>query len=230
MAGRGFSIICDMCSRASLIAGENQLKSLFDIEDAFEDVEEYNATPRTLLPVVILKDGKRKLEYMSWGIHPQWDPKRPLCHVRSETALEKPTFRDSVRNRRCLVPVSGFCEWQDKGKPFYFRVNDHELFVLAGTWTTNPSGEFEFAIVTVPSNELIADCYDRMPVIVENPNFDLWLGGDAAEALNVCAHTFPADRMNRYRVDPKVGNVRYHEADALKPYTEQDSLQDRLFG
>lgn len=219
-----------MCSRASLIAGESQLKSLFDIEEAFGDVAEYNATPRTLLPVVILKDGKRAVEHMSWGIHPQWDPKRPLCHVRSETALVKPTFRDSVSKRRCLVPVSGFYEWQDKGKPFYFRLKDEELFVLAGTWTLGPSGVNEFAIVTVPSNELIADCNDRMPVILERANFDLWLGGDAAEALNVCAHTFSAERMYRYAVNPKVGNVRYHEADCIDPFTDPKNLQDDLFG
>jgi putative SOS response-associated peptidase YedK len=60
-----------------------------------------------------------------------------MINARSETATTKPAFRDSLTDRRCLIPADGFYEWQRRGKakqPFSFEVNDGELFAFAGLW------------------------------------------------------------------------------------------------
>ena len=138
----------------------------------------YNAAPSQELLVIRQnhKTGERSLDLLTWGLIPNWcqDPKggRKPINAKAEGVSMRPTFRDAYAFRRCIVPVDGFFEWRAiKGasakQPYAIAMKDGSPFGLAGLWENwkNPStGEWErtFAIITVPSNELVSQIHDRM--------------------------------------------------------------------
>ena len=151
----------------------------------------YNAAPSQELLVIREnhKTGERSLDPIKWGLIPHRcdDPKggRKPINAKAETIATLPMFGDAYARRRCIVPVDGFFEWRAiKGarakQPYAIAMKDGSPFGLAGVWENwrNPRGEWErtFAIITVPSNELLAQIHDRMPAILEPASYDRWLG------------------------------------------------------
>lgn len=124
---------------------------------------------------------------MKWGLIPHWGKEREtnlhLVNARIETLGQKPSFRESFRTKRCIIPASGFYEWQKQGKskqPFYIQRQDREPMAIAGlwdVWTDPASGEVveSCAIITVAANEQVQAIHDRMPAILEAEHFDRWL-------------------------------------------------------
>jgi putative SOS response-associated peptidase YedK len=119
-------------------------------------------------------DGRRLLDFLLWGLIPSWAKDRSIgqkmINARAETVHEKPAFRHAIRYRRCLVPASGFYEWQqeEKGKvPLYVRLKDGSPMPFAGLWESwkTPEGEAveTCTILTTSSNKLIEPLHDRMP-------------------------------------------------------------------
>lgn len=89
-------------------------------------------------PIVIDRSGQRELTEMKWGLVPSWakDEKFKLINARSETAHEKPSFKSSLKNQRCLIPADGFLEWQGaEEQPFYIQLKNQPLFAFAGLWS-----------------------------------------------------------------------------------------------
>jgi putative SOS response-associated peptidase YedK len=93
----------------------------------------YNICPTTTIDVVLEHDGKRLFEQMRWGLIPGWWSKSPkemrlsTFNARAETVASKPMFRSAFKRKRCIIPASGYYEWQTtpKGKqPYYFTARD----------------------------------------------------------------------------------------------------------
>jgi putative SOS response-associated peptidase YedK len=108
----------------------------------------YNITPTQQVPVVRAVDGVRQLAMMKWGLIPSWadDPRigYSLINARSETAATKPSFRTSMKSRRCPIPADGFYEWRKDGKkkqPIYFRRQDDQPFAFASLWERRLDGD-----------------------------------------------------------------------------------------
>ena len=148
----------------------------------------YNAAPTQELPVIIVERGKRKLEMMRWGLIPSWAESTAIgskmINARAETLAEKPSFRNALKSRRCLVPADGFYEWMPTGRgkqPMRISLRSDEIFSLAGLWETwkSPKGEVvhSFTIITTEPNELMAPIHDRMPVILTDTEND-WLSDE----------------------------------------------------
>ena len=105
-----------------------------------------------------------------------------MINARSETAHEKPAFRDALRSRRCIIPADGFYEWVRTAKakqPYCFEVNDGELFAFAGLrdgWK-DPNGNWlkTCSILTTTPNAVTSAIHDRMPVILDPDTYELWL-------------------------------------------------------
>ena len=124
--------------------------------------------------------------YLAWGLIPQGAdtrPRIPPTNARAETMAELPMFRGAYRNRRGLVPVDAFREKDARGKRHTIRRADGELMAIAAIWEIwkNPdSGQWEhtFATVTIAANAMLARLHDRMPLILEKPDFARWLGPD----------------------------------------------------
>ena len=181
----------------------------------------YNVAPTDHVYAVAEHDGRRLLGSFRWGLLPFWAKDKKMAarniNARSETAATKPTFKESLATRRCLIPADGFYEWQrkEKGKlPHYIYNKDGTPLVLAGLWSSwkDPeSGERirTCTILTGPPNDLVAPIHDRMPVSLPRDAWDRWLDRNlvdpaaAAELLTV----YPAELMGHHAVASLVNKV-----------------------
>jgi putative SOS response-associated peptidase YedK len=172
----------------------------------------YNVAPtQSSLVARARADGKAELVPMKWGFVPAWakDNKRASINARAETVATNGVFRAAFKQRRCLVPLSGFYEWQalEEGKrkqPWYFYPAQGALWAIGGIWET--WGEADtFALITTAANEFIAPLHDRMPLILPREAQQLWLFGAPDEAAKlmapapgtVMAGHMVSDRVNR---------------------------------
>src|SRR5882724_509196 len=150
-----------------------------------------------------------------------------------------PSFREPFKSQRCLVPADGFYEWQRDGKtkqPYCFEVNDGELFAFAGLWDEwkNAQGELieSCTILTTMSNSLLADIHDRMPVILRQDDYELWLDPAFRDtpSLSEMLRPFDAGLMSRHPVSTRVNQVQNDDAECAKPLELGESpAQAQLF-
>ena len=163
-----------------------------------------------------------------WGLVPRWakEPKG-LINARAETVAEKPSFRDSFRRRRCLVPADGFYEWRAAGQrrkqPYAIRFAGDELLAFAGIWDRwlGASGEelVTCALLTCPPNEAVARLHHRMPVVLPGEEaMATWLDPEADPAvLRSLLVPLPAERTVIYPVSSRVNNPRAEGPELLAP-------------
>ena len=202
------------------------LEAALDADGALDDLDwvpRYNVAPGQEI-VVVRQDARRParlLSPMRWGLIPSWSKDAAIgykmINARSETAAAKPSFQEPLRSRRCLIPADGFYEWRREGKqklPFCFTMADDSIFAFAGLWDRwrNPQGQFieSCTILTTAPNELMQDVHDRMPVVLPQDMYDLWLdpGFAKVDELQSLLKPYPADAMRRYRVSQRVNQVR----------------------
>jgi putative SOS response-associated peptidase YedK len=175
-------------------------------------------------------DTGRVLTRLRWGLIPSWasDPAiaNKLLNARSETVAEKPSFRSAFKHRRCLIPASGFYEWQKLGagrkQPYFIRPRDGGLFALAGLWErwNDPRGETveTCTILTTTANEVMRPLHERMPVIVGADADALWLDPHAsADALRALFVPYTSEGMEAVPVGPWVSNARNEGPRCLEP-------------
>lgn len=149
---------------------------------------------------VISNDNTERIQYFQWGLIPSWikdekgadSIKLKTLNAKAETIFEKPSFRISIRSRRCLVLVDGFFEWRHEGGqkyPYYIKMKEHVPFALAGIWDewkNLGSGESvkSFSIITTEANALLEKIHNtkkRMPVILDRSSENRWLAPDLDE-------------------------------------------------
>jgi putative SOS response-associated peptidase YedK len=197
-----------MCGRYSLFVAPDDLEARFDADLAVEYRPRYNAAPAQSLPVV--RDRSRgSITESRWGLLPSWadDESEGIINARAETLEEKPAFRESYRERRCLVPADGFYEWVETSggkQPYRITRRDGEAFALAGLyreWT--PSGkqtgldEFggdgpsdaepieTFTVVTREPTPFMAEYHHRMALVLARDDEAAWLDGASVEDVAV---------------------------------------------
>jgi putative SOS response-associated peptidase YedK len=221
-----------MCGRFAQVIKHNQLKKLIDelaIKNKDEQIEiNYNVAPTQPVAAVIYKGRDRFLTFFRWGLIPSWS-KEPssqfsMINVRAETILDKPTFRNALLRRRCLIPATGFYEWRKPDKqPFFIHGKNDELLYLAGLteYWNGADGSYiqSCAIITTTPNSVMEAIHDRMPVILTKDNTESWLTEDFKEpfSLQALLHPCPSGMIDLYPVSKKVNSVAYKEEDCLKP-------------
>lgn len=207
-----------------------------DIEDAFQVVRgptvmvpgpSWNVAPMQDAPIVGLANGERVLRVHRWGLVPSWaEPSTAAraINARAETVASKPTFRAAFAKRRCLVPATGFYEWQRAGKhkvPHLIHPTDQRLFAFAGLWEAKRTyaGELRtYAVITTEPNAVAARIHDRMPVILPRAAWDAWLDpATPAEALQALLVPYAAERTEAYAVDPRVGSPSNNDPHLIEP-------------
>jgi putative SOS response-associated peptidase YedK len=175
-----------MCGRFSQLAPAEALAEHFQLPDRPLLEPRYNVAPTQAVAAVRAGPAGRELVRLRWGLVPPWSagPKAgpPLINARAETVAEKPPFRSALRRRRCIIPASGYYEWQARqgGKqPFYFHPPGVPFFPLAGLWERwqGPGGEVieSCAVLTTAASEAARAVHDRMPVILRPEDFGAWL-------------------------------------------------------
>ncbi len=162
---------------------------------------------------------------------------KPLINARAETLEEKPAFRYLLRNRRCLVPASGFFEWKTEGKrkiPYYIRLPECPLFSFAGLYDQwkNPEGVTvsTYTIVTCNANPLVAPLHDRMPVILCREEEDRWLDPCPIppDDLKRILVPFPAGCMETYPVSDRVNSPAADDEFLIQPLASSSGVQTHL--
>ena len=188
---------------------------------------QYNVCPTDPADIVLQIDGARELAQVRWGLVPYWwgKPLKELqrlstFNARVETVKTKPVFREPFKAKRCLMPVSGYFEWQDlaDGKqPHYFTARDGSpILTVAGlwdSWKNRETGErikSRTMIIGEP-NDFVAEVHDRMPVLLQPEQVDHWLSGEmSVDELKPA----PNDYLQRWPVSKRVNSSKADKDDA----------------
>jgi putative SOS response-associated peptidase YedK len=192
------------------------------IQFYFDIVARYNITPTQEVGVVRSSDAGREFVSMRWGLLPRWtkDIKTApmLNNARAETIAEKPSFREAYKSRRCIIPASGFYEWQTEGntkQPFYFQSPEGRLLSFAGIWERWNDIE-TCAIVTTDANEIMAPVHHRMPVILGANDYQGWLDPSSSDVSHMLAPC-PSSELTCYPVSTYVNKAGNEGPQCVEP-------------
>jgi putative SOS response-associated peptidase YedK len=221
-----------MCGRFCQ-ASSADIAAVFKVESG-EISPRYNVAPsQSVVAIVRLPDiSDPQVKSLHWGLIPSWakDPKigYKLINARAETVSEKPSFRSAFRKRRCLIPANGFYEWQQvegsrQKQPYFIGLQDERLFAFAGLYEQwgSPSGDVleTCTIITTTANELIAPIHERMPVILAEQDYALWLDPsfEKIDRLQALLDPYPASEMKVYPVSSLVNNPKNDSPECKQP-------------
>ncbi|HUJ00802.1 MAG TPA: SOS response-associated peptidase [Usitatibacter sp.] len=208
-----------MCSRYFLDADGNVIAYTFRVPADDRVRKRYNIAPSQEAPVVrAAHGGGRELAWLRWGLVPYWakDPSigSRMINARSETAMEKPAFREAFRARRCAIPASGFYEWTGEAKhriPHAIRVEGRPLVAFAGLWERWKDAQGTrietYTILTTPANGFVSPMHDRMPAILAEADIDAWLSGSIEDARKLL-RPYPEEAMRERVVSRALNNPR----------------------
>ena len=221
-----------MCGRVSQQRPASELAEIFAAEPLADDLgARFNVAPTDEALVVVQREERRAITAYRWGLIPHWADSAKvgsrMFNARAETLTSSPAFRDAFRRKRCLVPVDGFYEWQRIGarrQPFSIARADGRPLVLAGLWSgwRDPAADRvvrTFTIVTSGPNEQMSTLHDRMPVIVPEDAWSLWLDPELEDYGELQGLLAPSDdvALRIQAVRPLVNNVRNDGPELLEP-------------
>ncbi len=240
-----------MCFNYSLNKDPDYIENRFHVRTG-EDLEPFyhrSAVDAPFMPV-ISDEKKEELSMYKWGLIPHWvkdedqadNIRKGTVNARSETIFEKPSFRNPIRKRRCLVIADGFFEWREVGGrnyPYYIKLKDYEAFAFAGIWDSGsyPNSPKTFSIITTEANPLLAKIHNkkkRMPVILEREDEVRWLkpGLDEDEIVELMGQ-YDQDKMEAYPVRRLITQrgVDDDVPEVIEPYeySELNFEQETLF-
>ena len=185
-----------MCGLYSLAKSPRETKAWFKYQEDEDFPPRAHVAPGQPIGVVRMEHGARHFALVRWGFIPSWvkevKPGKPLINARGETVMEKPSFRNAMRRRRCLVPADGYYECsgaEGRKVPFFVQAADKGLFALAGLWEHwmgTDGSELETAVLmTIAPNAELATIHDRMPVIIAPEDYETWLTGEVEDAARL---------------------------------------------
>jgi len=225
-----------MCGRFTLTASPTEIATLFDLPEAPMLAPRYNVAPTQPVGLVRMdpKTEEREWALTLWGLIPSWskDPSMGarMINARSETVTEKPAFRAAFKRRRCLVPISGFYEWQKVGKgkqPYYITARDEEPLAIAGLWEYWEGGDGSAiescTLLTTSANDKLSTLHDRMPVFIAPEDFAQWLGSgrdSTPQELDQLQHLlrpYPDEALVTYPVSTFVNSVGNEGPGCVEP-------------
>ncbi len=210
-----------MCGRFTQSQPADAIAKAFQLAEVPSLAPRYNIAPTQSVATVLQtpEHTDRQFKMLHWGLIPSWAKDRKLgaklINARAETVAEKPAFRSAFRQRRCLVLADGFYEWQQQEnkkqkQPFYFRLSNKQPFAFAGLWEhwEDSSGEAieSCTILTTEPNDLMKPVHNRMPVILNPKDYELWLDPKVkkSELLQPLLHPYPFEEMMAYPVSTAV--------------------------
>ena len=209
-----------MCGRFAITLPVDAMAQLFDAvpSNALPEVPNYNVCPTNQIHVIERRDARRRLVQMRWGFIPKWYKKPSggplLINARSETLAQLPAFAEACRTRRCLIPATGFFEWtktEDGTRlPWYITRQDAEPLAFAGVWQNWGQGELAqktCAIVTTGANAQMQALHHRLPLILPQSDWPLWLG-EAGKGAARLMTPLPDGVLCFHRVDAAVNSNR----------------------
>ena len=190
-----------------LAADAVELATHFDLDAPPDVVPRYNIAPSQLVAVIAPKADptKRGLALLKWGLVPDWstDGRPGPINARAETVGGLPTFSDPFRNRRCIIPATGFYEWRAEGKqkvPHRFHLASGGVMGFAGLWSKwkveGRPALFTCCVITTAANDLVRPFHDRMPAVLSPGDYEKWFDPDTPlKELHALLKPYPAEAM-----------------------------------
>jgi putative SOS response-associated peptidase YedK len=218
-----------MCGRFAQRSDPKRLAKAFGVAEALNVETRYNIAPMQDILAVRGFESEREMTFFKWGLIPSWSKDTSigarLINARSETVQEKPSFREAFKKRRCIIPADGFYEWQRTGgkkQPYFFRMRDESPFGFAGLWErwqgTGGEAINSCTILTTEANEVLRPMHDRMPVILHQEDYDLWLDTDVRklDLVKEVMRPYPAEEMISYPVSTSINSPRGQGAQLIE--------------
>jgi putative SOS response-associated peptidase YedK len=203
-----------MCGRFNSIASGADFAKSYGANFVFDEIESsFNVAPTSQVYVLWREpdggESSRQLTVMRWGLVPSWSKDKTkaagLINARCETLHEKPSFKNLLSKRRCIIPMQGFYEWSvidsHGAKPIkqahYISRSDGKTMTVAGLWTNwvDPQSKSDIdgtravlstcTIITTEANEKLSGIHHRMPVILEPSAVDRWVGSDTIAPVDL---------------------------------------------
>lgn len=221
-----------MCGRYVCTQSTADIAAAFAVTEILLDWQpSFNIAPTQIVPAVVHTNA-RKLVGLKWGLVPSWAKDASmgakLINARCETLLEKPSFKEALVKRRCLIIANGFYEWQSQGRtkqPLYIHRQDRQPMILAGLYEhwRSPEGILSTCtIITTTANDLLEPIHSRMPVILTPEQQHLWLDPNCHDTVQLQAllQPYPAAALAYYPVNPQINRYHYNEPACLEPYAQ----------
>jgi putative SOS response-associated peptidase YedK len=235
-----------MCGRMVVVAPDLSVFVLpFGVKknEVTDWLPRFNLAPTQLAPM-ITNEAERRLVLARFGLVPSWSESektsQKLINARVETAATRATFRAALTARRCIIPVSGYYEWQTgadgKKQPMFIHDPSGEAMPLAGLWERwrTPEGTTleSFAVLTRAAEGFMQAIHDRMPLEVPPDQLDLWLDPNVqtAQTLAPVLRSSPRLALERLRTRPVsalVSSPRNDGPECLDPPTLTAQPVDR---
>jgi putative SOS response-associated peptidase YedK len=233
-----------MIDRYSIAFTSKQLKDLARVKETGEFAEPlYNAAPTFRLPVLTM-DKPDSLSFFIWGLMARWSNNKAmsakLFNVALDQILEKKSYSSALKNRRCLIPMSGFFLWKPIGKkkhvPYYFHLENAGLLYAAGIW--EEADEFaedstpNFMLITVPTTENYKDYQENLPLLLTDEQAKAWLDkGIEKDALSERLENPVIPDLNMHPVSPAIADKSKNSRDMIEPAKPADQFGNyTLFG
>ena len=229
-----------MCGRFALTSNASTLRERFKANIPVTLTRRFNIAPSQKILVLRTRSHQtsRESALLTWGLIPSWAHDQSigarLTNAGSETALTKPSFRDSFHRRRCLIPANGFYEWaasQNRKQPYYVRLASHQPFGIAGLWDSwGRNGERieTCTILTCDANEVMNHLHPRMPVVVKPERYDAWLDpATPVSELSQDLFPFSAETTVISPVSDYVNNVRHDNIRCQQEYSDLNQARAR---
>ena len=235
MCGRfvgAFSAEVLMDEMSEALLGANMTIAFVDDGPLF--APNYNTAPTHTVPILRHEESLVVIDPMQWGLVPSWskDPSvgSKMINARSETITEKPSFRQSVPGRRCIIPMSGFYEWDrsdpKRKVPYFVTREDGGLMLVAGIWTPSPAleGRHTFSLITRESVDDLSHIHSRSPVELHAEDALEWMCNPVPPL-----ELFAPDLQPRFvarKVSTLVNSVRNNSASLLEGFEEVIEVKD----
>lgn len=220
-----------MCGRYTLTSPHDALERLFELPGNVPIPARYNIAPRQ--PVLIVRNseqGLREMAAVEWGLVPEWKKEvgdKPLINARIETVEAKPSFRSSIKRKRCLVPFDGWYEWKTiNGRKQPYLIEPHKTgpMAFAGIWSTwhGPGGEHwleTMAILTAATSGVMSRLHHRRPLVVPPEQYGDWLQAhDPLPRGFLAGFRWEAETAFQWQaVSMRVNNVRFDDPSCQFP-------------
>lgn len=219
-----------MCGRFYLDTPRERLREKFALKQMPLLAGRFNIAPSQDIAAIREGEAGRELVMLHWGLIPYWAEEEKtefsMINARAETVATKLAYRTAFHQRRCLVPASGFFEWEQTARgrqPYAVRLKDTDLFAFAGLWEhwEGEDGKIieSCTIIVTDANELLRPIHDRMPVILDPDDYDAWLGSMTAEIdhLQTLLRPYPTKQLTLYPVSKWVNSPKNDDRKCIEP-------------
>ena len=216
-----------MCGRFINLNRIDKLNKIFEINES-ENVENgisYNIAP-SQSTIIITNSKLFKIEKADWGMKffdKRQNQEKNIINSRLETIQKKILFKESFEKRRCVIPANGYYEWSIKDNikiPYFINIPDKETIYFAGIWkylNFKKSSMKVFSIITKPSNSLLKEIHDRMPVTLSSEESQCYLDHNNSDYLKNNVKSILEEYFEFFKISKFVNNPINNSSECIKP-------------